>query len=303
MPQSDVVVAVDVGGTTIKAATVDADTRLLDTSHCVTPAAAQVVDAVCGQIALLRGRATADVRGVGLVLPGIVDAARGIARYSANIGWRDLPIRDLVAERTGLPVGIEHDVRAAGLAEAERGAARRSNNTLYVAIGTGIAAATIAGGTVLTGATNQAGELGHLPVYPDGEPCACGQRGCTETYASAAALPRRYAAAGGDPAVRDAPGVIARATAGEPAARRVFDEAVTALGRALVTATLLLDPELIVLGGGLSLAGPALLEPVAASLAGGLAWRDAPDLVGARFGADSGRVGAALVGRRAVTAQ
>ena len=301
MPHPGVVVAVDVGGTTIKSATVDADTRLLDTSHRATPGAADVVDAVCAEIALLRGRSVPTVHAVGLVLPGIVDAAAGIARYSANIGWRDLPIRDLVAERTGLPVSIEHDVRAAGLAEADRGAARQSRSTLYVAIGTGIAAAVIEGGTALAGATNQAGELGHLPVYPDGERCACGQRGCAETYASAAALPRRYAAAGGDPGVRDAPGVVARATAGDPAARRVFDEAVTALGRALVTATLLLDPELIVLGGGLSLAGPALLEPVAAALSGGLAWRRAPGLVAARFGADSGRVGAALVGRRAVS--
>src|SRR4029453_16594941 len=121
---------------------------------------------------------------------------------------------------------LDHDVRAAGLAELELGAGRGLQDVLYVALGTGVAAAGISKGQVLTGATGRAGELGHLPVFPDGEWCACGQRGCTETYASAASVSRRYAAASG---ISDVPAdeVLSRAAAGDPIADRIFHDAVT----------------------------------------------------------------------------
>ena len=157
----------------------------------------------------------ARLRAVGLVVPGVVDAQQGIAVYAANIGWQQLPLRQIVAEAVGLPVILDHDVRAAGLAELELGAGRGLQEVLFVALGTGIAAAVITRGQVSAGATGRAGELGHLPVFPEGEWCACGQRGCTETYASASALSRRYSAASG---ISDVPAkdVISRATAGDP---------------------------------------------------------------------------------------
>jgi len=302
------VIAVDVGGTAIKAAVADADGVEIIRTRRPTPVAdgvPAVLDALVDLIAQLRSRAAPEfaVRGVGLIFPGVVDSAAGIACYSANLGWRDLPIRDLIGERTGLPVAIDHDVRAAGLAEARLGAARDVDDALYLAIGTGISGAVISGGTVLTGAASMAGEIGHLPAVPNGEQCRCGQRGCTETYASAAALGRRYLAAGGAPVSTGrsvcAQDVLARAAAGDPIAIAIFDDAITALGRALTSYTMLLDPSLIVVGGGLVGAGPALLGPLAAALGRGLAWRPAPPLVPARFGADSGRRGAALVGWQA----
>jgi glucokinase len=303
------VIALDVGGTDIKAAVSNADGTELARGQRPTPVSngvPAVLDAVVGQIEWLRGQVEPGcrVRGVGLVAPGLVDPVAGIARYSVNIGWRDVPLRDVISSRTGLPVAIEHDVRAAGLAEARLGAARGASNALYVAIGTGIAAAVILGGTVLAGSAGMAGEIGHLPAVPDGELCACGQRGCAEAYASGAALARRYLAAGGAPAGAGQPlraqQVLARAVSGDHVAAGVLDDAVTALGRALVSATLLLDPSLIVIGGGVVAAGPALFEPLAAELARGLAWRGgAPELVPAAFGADSGRRGAALVGWQA----
>jgi glucokinase len=218
----------------------------------------------------------------------------GIARYSANIGWRELPLRRLLTDATGLPSAIGHDVRTAGLAELRLGAARAGTDSLYLQIGTGIAAAVIVDGRVMTGSTGMSGEIGHLPVMPDGELCACGQRGCTETYASTAGLARRYQTIQGEPVTAEA--VLARAAAGEALASSVWNEAVTALGRALVSYTLLMDPDLIVFGGGLSLAGDALLLPVAESLQSGLAFRRTPRLVIGTFGADAGRVGAALIG-------
>lgn len=304
----DAVIAVDVGGTDIKAAVTDAEGTELVRGQCPTPVAdgvPAVLDALVAQIEQLRRQAepSCRIRGIGLISAGLVDPVAGIARYSANIGWRNVPLRRVVGDRTGLPVALEHDIRAAGLAEARWGAARGVSDALYLGIGTGIAGAVIVAGSVLAGAANMAGEIGHLPVVADGEPCACGQRGCTEAYASGAALPRRYLAAGGAPAASGQPlraqEVLARAAEGDQLAVTVLDEAITALGRALVSCTLLLDPNLIVIGGGVSGAGPALFEPLAAELSRGLAWRSAPKLTPARFGADSGRRGAALIGWQA----
>jgi glucokinase len=233
------------------------------------------------------------------VVPGVVDAEQGIAVYAANIGWQHLPLRQIVADAVGLPVVVDHDVRAAGLAELELGAGRGLQDLLFVALGTGIAAAVITRGQLSAGATGRAGELGHLPVFPEGEWCACGQRGCTETYASAAALSRRYSAASG---IRDVPAqeVISRAAAGDPIADAVFEDAITALGRALVSYVLLMDPELILIGGGMAASGTALLEPLTREVQAGLAWRQAPAILNGRFAADAGRRGAALLAWRAL---
>lgn len=298
------VIAIDVGGTAIKAARCGDEatgfrplaeltrpTPVADGVPAVVEAVARIIDE------LAAGADPGAISGVGVILPGSVDAAAGVARYAANIGWRNLPIRDLLTARTGRPVAIEHDVRAAGLAELELGAARGRREVLFVAIGTGIASASVVGGRVVEGATGLAGEIGHVPAFPDGVLCACGQRGCTEAYASAAAIGRRYAEATGRPLRAEE--VIARAREGDPAATVVFGQAVTALARTLVFGTMLADPELIVLGGGLSLAGGALVEPLSEQLRQSLTWRQPPELVPAEFGVRSGQVGAALIGFRA----
>jgi glucokinase len=168
---------------------------------------------------------------------------------------------------------------------------------IFVALGTGIAAAVITGGQVRAGATGMAGELGHLPVFPDGERCACGQRGCTETYASGAALARRYAAVSGVSEV-SASDVISRASAGDGLAERVFHDAITALGRALVSYILIMDPEMIIIGGGMAASGAALLGPLTRQVEAGLTWRPAPAIVTGRFAGDAGRRGAALLAWR-----
>jgi glucokinase len=233
------------------------------------------------------------------VVPGIVDAEQGIAVYAANIGWQQLPLRQIVAEAVGLPVILDHDVRAAGLAELELGAGRGLQEVLFVALGTGIAAAVITRGQVSAGATGRAGELGHLPVFPEGEWCACGQRGCTETYASASALSRRYSAASG---ISDVPAkdVISRATAGDRLADEIFQDAITALGRALVNYVLLMDPELILIGGGMAASGAAVLRPLSREVQAGLAWRRAPAISNGKFAGDAGRRGAGLLAWRAL---
>ena len=228
-----------------------------------------------------------------------MDAQQGIAVYAANLGWRELPLRQIVAEAIGLPVVLDHDVRAAGLAELELGAGRGLQEVLFVALGTGVAAAVITGGQAHAGATGRAGELGHLPVFPEGERCACGQRGCTETYASAAALSRRYAAASGGSEV-PAKDVISRAAAGDPVAERIFTDAITALARAVVTYVLLMDPELILIGGGMAASCTALLQPLSREVQAGLAWRPAPTISNGKFAGEAGRRGAGLLAWRAL---
>ena len=298
----DLVIGVDVGGTTVKAALLDSDGREYGRSEQPTPRqvgpdaiVATIIDAI---VELRRHVPEAGrLRAVGLVVPGVVDAQHGIAVYATNLGWRDLPIRQIVGEAIGLPVILDHDVRAAGLAELELGAGRGSHEMLFVALGTGIAAAVITRGQLATGATGMAGELGHLPVFPDGEWCACGQRGCTETYASGAALSRRYSAVSGISGVT-ANDVLSRASAGDDLAQRIFSDAVTALGRALVDYVLIMDPEVIIIGGGLVASGAVLLDPLTREVQGGLAWRSAPTISAGRFGADAGRRGAALLAWR-----
>jgi glucokinase len=300
----DLVIGVDVGGTTVKAAVFDSDGLEYSSSKRPTPrhlGPDAVITTITDAIVELRAQLpeAARVRAVGLVVPGLVDAEQGIAIYAANIGWQQLPLRQLVAEAVGLPVVLDHDVRAAGLAELELGSGRDFQEVLFVALGTGVAAAVITRGQVFAGATGRAGELGHLPVFPEGEWCACGQRGCTETYASASALSRRYSAASGisDVSAQD---VISRAVDGDPMAEGIFAEAVAALGRALVSYVLLMDPELIIIGGGMAASGEALLYPLSREVQAGLVWRPAPPISNGKFTGDAGRRGAGLLAWRAL---
>ncbi|MFF1902615.1 ROK family protein [Kitasatospora sp. NPDC058218] len=299
------VVAVDVGGTGIKAALLDREAAVRHRERRATgrergseAVVATIVDLVAD---LLRqaGRHGVEIDAVGLAVPGIVDETTGTGVHSATIGWRDVPFRDLVAERTGLPVVVTHDVRAGGVAEARLGAGRGEERFLFVPVGTSIAAAVMTGGRAEPGAHHRAGEIGHLVVRPGGEPCACGARGCAETYASAAAVARRYTEATGRPAL--APDVARLAAEGDPAARAVWDEAVDALADALLTTVLVLDPPLVVIGGGLAESGDLLLAPLAAALAGRARIQVAPRLAPAALGDGAGCLGAGLRALDAVT--
>ncbi|MFB9239813.1 ROK family protein [Plantactinospora siamensis] len=197
---TDVVLALDVGGTGIKAALVSPDGVARHTERHPTLAArgpAAVVDTIrtvaAGLADAARDRGWTPVA-AGIVVPGVVNEATGVAAWSANVGFRDVPLRGLLRDHLGLPAALGHDVRAGGLAEARLGAGRGHDHVLFVAVGTGIAAAHVVRGSAAAGAHGAAGELGHLVVRPDGPPCGCGQRGCLEAVASAAAVARGYAA-------------------------------------------------------------------------------------------------------------
>jgi glucokinase len=209
------------------------------------------------------------VRAVGLAVTGIVDERRGMAVHSQNVGWRNVPVRSLVEQATGLPVGFGHDVRAGTLAEWRLGAGRGLEDLVFVAIGTGVSAGIIVQGRPLVGG-GYAGEIGHVDVG-HGEPCTCGGRGCVEAVASAAAIARRYAAASGRP-VPGARDVAERLAAGDPAARRVWTDATEALALALAWTSVVVAPQAILLGGGLARSGSLLFEPVRQALHRHLAW-------------------------------
>jgi glucokinase len=288
-------VAVDVGGTGIKAAVVDPDGTLLSEATWPTPVSEgpeAVVQAIRATVLTLKTGAD----GVGVVVPGAVDAAAGIARYSANLGWRDVPLAAVLAADTGLPVGLEHDVRAAGIAEQTLGLTAGVADSLLVVLGTGVAGLLTVGGRPAVGAGGLAGEIGHTPVWPQGETCPCGQRGCLERYASAAAIARRYLDRTG---ASLSTATIAGRLSSDADAAEVWDDATSALGIALATYTMLLDPSVIVLGGGLAGAGAALLDPVRAELERRIIWRDAPPVELSPLGGKAGLLGAAIVASRA----
>jgi glucokinase len=291
------VVAVDVGGTTIKGALVDVDGRELRRLDRATGAGQGPAHVVRQIHDVAAGLADPGTVAIGLSVPGIVDGEAGLARMAANLGSRDLPLGRLLTGRLGLPVVLEQDARAATLAELELGHGRGVADLMTVVIGTGIGSGLVVGGRLLTGATSAAGEFGHLPVHPGGERCACGQRGCVEVYASAGGIARRYAASAG--AAGTSAAQIVAALGSDPVARRVWAEAVEALALALTASTLLLDPALIVLAGGLSNAGEALLAPLRRGLQEALAWRSAPSLVISPLGDAAGRAGAAILAWRA----
>jgi len=318
------VIGIDVGGTMLKGGVCDRGAAIVHgerrrTARDDAEALVDGIVALAGDLAAEgRRRFGADgVAGIGLAVPGLVDETRGVALRAVNLPWRDLALAAVVGARLGLPALLSHDVRAAAAAEAALGAGRASDDFLFVAIGTGIGAAIVHGGRPFLGAHGRAGELGHVVVEPDGPPCGCGARGCLEAIASAAAIERGYAAAGGgrsggegaggavdegDGAGADARAsgreVAALAQAGDPVASEVWARAARALGAALADAVALLDPGLVVVGGGLAEAGAQLLDPVAAELAARSRLGPPPRVVAAELGADAGCRGAALLAWR-----
>jgi glucokinase len=309
------VVAVDVGGTSMKGALVGRDGAVLATETRPTGADPETVIEEVQRFAVALADRVPELTGTpaaaaGIVVPGLVDEAAGVATYSANIGWRNVPFAARLTDRLdGLPVALGHDVRAGGLAEARLGAGQAVDDFLFLPVGTGIAGAIVLDGTPYAGDRGWSGELGHVPVWPGGEPCACGQRGCLETYASAAAIARRYRERGGArpneelgaadaSAGFDAAVVGARAEAGDPQAAAVWAEAIEALAIALAGFTLTLDPGRVLIGGGLAEAGDRLFVPLRQRLTRQLTFRDPPPVEPAALGPRAATLGAALLAWR-----
>lgn len=294
------VLAIDVGGTDMKAALIDADGRIVEVVRRPTPRDADapgdaVIDAVVAVAAEFRLAHPEIVpAALGLLVPGHVDDVRGVGVFAENLGWRDYPFRDRAAAALGVPVSFSHDVRGAGEAERRLGAAAPYRDAVFMAIGTGIAGAIFLDGRLVTGG-GLVGEMGHSRVA-DGPVCVCGGIGCLEAVASAASIARRYNAATGA-AVAGAREVLQRAQAADPDAVEVWESALDALALDISHTVALLSPEAVVIGGGLSQAGDALFVPLAERLDAILTFQRRPVLLRARIGENAGVIGAALRAR------
>ncbi|MEU3030300.1 ROK family protein [Streptomyces incarnatus] len=300
------VIALDVGGTGMKAALVGDDGALLHHARRATgrergpdAVVAGILD-FAAELYAYGAEHHGPPAAAGIAVPGIVDEEHGTAVYAANLGWKDVPLRDLLAKRLGVPVALGHDVRAGGLAEGRIGAGRGADRFLFVPLGTGIAGAIGIDGRVESGAHGFAGEIGHVVVRPGGTLCPCGQRGCLERYASASAVSEAWAAAGGDPDA-DAADCARAVTAGDPGARRVWQEAVDALADGLVTALTLLDPRTLIIGGGLAEAGEVLFQPLRDAVRRRVTFQKLPSIVPAALGDTAGCLGAGLLARDLLT--
>ncbi|KOG51069.1 ROK family transcriptional regulator [Streptomyces griseoflavus] len=296
------VIALDVGGTGMKAALAGADGTLLYEARRPTgrergPEAvvATILDFAEELREIGRARFGAPAVAAGVAVPGIVDDAHGIAVYAANLGWRDVPLRALLSERLGgVPVALGHDVRTGGLAEGRIGAGRDADRFLFVPLGTGIAGAIGIEGRIEAGAHGSAGEIGHIVVRPGGPECGCGQRGCLETLASAAAVGRAWAAACADPEATAADAAKA-VESGDERALAVWRDAVDALADGLVTSLTLLDPDTLIIGGGLAGAGDTLFEPLREAVRARVTFQRLPLIVPAALGDAAGCLGAGLL--------
>lgn len=302
-------IGIDIGGTSVRAAIVSADGEVLTSLRDRTPHTERDTEDLLVTL-ITKLSATMPVSAVGLAVAGFISVDRQRVMFAPHLAWRDADVPRRISERVDLPVVMEHDVNAAAWAEYRRGAAAGSPIALLIALGTGIGAGLVIEGRLYRGAFGVAPELGHLTVVPGGRPCACGKKGCWERYCSGTALAdtaREFMAAGeapvlwrlceGDPAALTGTMVAIAATEQDPAALAAMDDLGRWLANGLSLVTDVLDPEAIVIGGGVSSAAGMFL-PLAVSRFGtlitGAGHRPLPRIELARFGDRAAVIGAAL---------
>ncbi len=288
------VVAVDVGGTEIKSALVDSDLNLIATINAPTPKAdktgVETVKAIVELVSEFSKQQT--VSAVGLAVPGALDEPAGTSRWSGNLQWNNLPIRDLLAKAINMPVAFGHDVRTAAVAEIRSGAAKGARNAIFIPVGTGIAAALIIDGEIRS-AEGYSGEIGHINV--NGKyPCVCGKFGCLEPASSTLAISKAYAADSGKTGVTTEE-IYKLVVAGDPIATQVWNDATSAMARACEILITILAPEVIVFGGGLSNAGETFLKPIREYLDSSLTFQRKPRLEIAHYKSQAGAIGCAML--------
>jgi glucokinase len=307
------VVGVDMGGTKLLAGALDENLNVHHRAHRdmrgleLEP----LLDCVVEAVSEVREAAEAHVEAVGFGIPCTIDQTRGVAVQAVNLPIIDVPFRDIMAERLGIPVFVDNDANVAALAEHRFGAALGTRHSVTLTVGTGIGGGLVLGDQLYRGSVGAGAELGHVVVDMDGPPCQgnCPNRGCLEAVASGTALAReareaaerspdselgRAAAAG-----REVTGPLVTELAhdGDEVSREVLTLIGTRLGVGIASLVNVFNPEVVVVGGGVMGAGDLLLEPARAEVA----WRalepqrDLVTILPARFGAEAGMVGAAAL--------
>ena len=312
-------VGVDIGGTKIAGALVSADGRITHREQVATPEddTSAILDATAELITTLQAAADGEVAGVGMACAGFVDGSAGHLWFAPNLPWRDLDVADEVGRRVGYEVLVENDANAAAWGEYRHGAGVDCRNMLLATVGTGVGGGCIVDDQLLRGGHGIGGEIGHITVDPHGPRCGCGNDGCLEVFASGTALERtaRELVAsgaakgaglrercGGDPEALTGQDITDLARAGDAGAVALFAELGTRLGQGLASICAVVDPALVVIGGGVADAGALLLDPAAEAFAArliGRGHRPSPRVVSAELGNDAGLVGAAALAREA----
>jgi len=272
---TDWVVGADLGATKIALGLIDPCDRIVAYRRMATEAdhgPKLVVERIAESVADLQREVPGGkgIAAVGICSPGPLDHQTGVIVEPPNLpGWRNVPFRQMLAERLGLPVVLEHDAKAAALGEFHFGAGRGERSMVYIVVGTGVGAACIVDGQLYRGPHNSAGEVGHITLDRRGELCSCGNRGCVETYVSGPALARHYLraleqAGRGHPRNPEEPvtgeTVASLAREGDPLALQVITEAGEALGTAIASLAMILDIDLYVIGSSVARCGDLLLS-------------------------------------------
>lgn len=308
-------IGLDLGGTAIKG-------LLLDDQGCIlarTPDLAaeikrgpeHVIERLTDAADRLCHRAgitSKQLCGVGIGSPGPLDLTRGVILKSANLpGFDNVPLRERLCGSLRCPVELINDASAAAYGEYWMGAGGRTPHMVVLTLGTGVGGGIIVGGNLLTGHFGNAGELGHMVVYPSGRPCNCGQNGCLEAYAGGSYLAReaeQLARDGQSPPLEEVlnstghvhvPDIVRASQARDPAASALWNQACQAVALACINLQHAFNPQLIILGGGMSQAGEALRQPIRQAMAD-LRWKlfdDRPEILLASTGKDAGAIGAA----------
>lgn len=306
-------IGIDIGGTKIAGAVVSESGEILADDRVATEAgdSEAIIDAVVAMIEKLAvGR---PITAAGVAAPGFIDAHQATVYYTPNINWRNEPLRDRLLARLDLDITIDNDANAAGWAEYRFGAGRTVSDMTMLTIGTGVGGAIVSQGRLFRGGFGTGAELGHLRIVPDGLPCGCGARGCIEQYGSGRALLRmanEIADVGGiglaladarrEHGTLDGHIVGDLIAAGDPGAVHALEQLGHWLGQACASLSAVLDPQVFVFGGGVSIAGDLLLDPVRESYRQNLparGYHPEPDFVIAELVNDAGVVGAADLAR------
>ncbi|WP_310963166.1 ROK family glucokinase [Nocardioides terrisoli] len=271
-------IGVDVGGTKIAGGLVSEDGTLLGSARRESPAtdSSAIVATIADLVEELTATAEGAVRGIGVAAAGFVDRDRSTVLFAPNLAWRDEPLRADLETRLKLPVVIENDANAAAWGEFRFGAGADVDDLLLITVGTGIGGGVVLDGQLMRGGFGIGAEVGHMRVVPDGRLCGCGNHGCWEPYGSGNALVKNtrteaaqsllasdlVARAGGDPDDIDGPMISAAAAAGDQFAIDQIKEIGTWLGAGIASLAAILDPTVVVIGGGVSEAGELLVGPV-----------------------------------------
>jgi glucokinase len=307
---------IDVGGTKISGGVVDLDGTIVEELRVESPAtdAEAIEEAIARLVSELRSRHPIETVGVGAA--GYVDKARAVVLFAPNVAWRNEDLKAELEKRVDLPVVIENDANAAAWGEFRYGAAIDAEDLLLVTVGTGVGGGLVLDGEVYRGANGVGAEIGHMRVVPNGILCGCGKHGCFEQYASGSALVREARSlamsgamiargmlqrAGGHLEQITGPLITEAAQDGDAGATQQLAELGRWLGEGIASLTEILDPEVVVVGGGVSEADGLLLDPTRRAFAGqlvGRGFRPIPEIRKARLGNRAGMIGAADLSRR-----